>query len=540
MIKRTFIFIPGIGEKTEEYFWKKGILNWNNFKEAGNIVGLGKAKRRIIRDYLNRADESINTQKASFFAKYLPQREYWRLYKEYINKTIFLDIETTGLSPYYDKITLIGTFDGNKIKIFLKDNNLEEALDYLRNFEIIVTFNGKLFDIPFIKKELPKAKIPPVHIDLRYLLRSLGFTGSLKKIEEKLSMQRPKDMQEINGREAAVLWSKFVKGDNKALEKLFLYNIYDTVNLQKLLHFCYQEKAKEIEIEINRPPYQMRLSETSQERKVDNYIASLYFHIPKITSKYSDDALLEIYLNNDVSLKVSREKIQRIDIKIDSIIQKIEKREYTPISVGIDLSGSEKRASGICILRGKEAHLDILKSDEEIIAKTLEARPVIISIDSPLSLPEGRCCAKDSCECRAYGITRKCERILKKRGINVYPCLINSMQKLTIRGIKLAKLFEEQGYEVIESYPGAAQDILRLPRKRVNLRELEIDLMNMGLIPYSNKETITHDELDALTSALVGYFYLAGDYEAIGNIDEGYLIIPAFNSEKNKEKVGGK
>ncbi|MFA5213604.1 MAG: hypothetical protein WC406_09740 [Methanoregula sp.] len=28
---------------------------------------------------------------------------------------------------------------------------------------------------------------------------------------------------------------------------------------------------------------------------------------------------------------------------------------------------------------------------------------------------------------------------------------------------------------------------------------------------------ITHDQLDALISAFVGYFYLAGMYEAIGN-----------------------
>jgi len=50
--------------------------------------------------------------------------------------------------------------------------------------------------------------------------------------------------------------------------------------------------------------------------------------------------------------------------------------------------------------------------------------------------------------------------------------------------------------------------------------------MNMGIKPFSYKDTITHDEIDALTSALVGYFYLAGMYEAIGDSEEGYLIIP--------------
>jgi predicted nuclease with RNAse H fold len=105
------------------------------------------------------------------------------------------------------------------------------------------------------------------------------------------------------------------------------------------------------------------------------------------------------------------------------------------------------------------------------------------------------------------------------------------MQKLTSRGMNLSIVFENINLPVIESYPGAAQDILRFPRKRINLKELEIDLLNMGIKPYSQKEIITHDEIDALTSALVGYFYLAGMYEAIGDIDEGYLIIPDLRKE---------
>ena len=98
-----------------------------------------------------------------------------------------------------------------------------------------------------------------------------------------------------------------------------------------------------------------------------------------------------------------------------------------------------------------------------------------------------------------------------------------------MRGMKLAKLLRGLGYVVIESYPGAAQDILGLPRKRVDLRALEIDLMNMGIKPISKRTVITHDEIDALTSALVGYFYLVEQYEALGNDEEGYLVIPKLD-----------
>ena len=34
--------------------------------------------------------------------------------------------------------------------------------------KIIITFNGTLFDIPFLRKEFESINIPAVHIDLRY------------------------------------------------------------------------------------------------------------------------------------------------------------------------------------------------------------------------------------------------------------------------------------------------------------------------------------------------------------------------------------
>jgi len=535
MIKSTFIFVPGIGEKTEEYLWEKSILTWYDLKERAHIIGLSKTKRRIIEDYLDRAEKALDMRDASFFATHLPQKEYWRLYKEFRDKALFLDIETTGLSRYYDKITLIGASNGRKkIKIFVRDNNLDDALNYLQNYEMIVTFNGKLFDIPFIMNEFPEAKIPPIHIDLRYLLRTLGVTGPLKKIEGTLNISRPKEVQEVNGREAAVLWSRFVKGDDSALEKLLLYNIYDVVNLQDIMDLCYKRKIEAIMPKMNHDPSQQKIVNSLGNKSANFQLdTSFKFNIPDVTTRYVHNGLLEAYLNTELLFRINRKKIEKIEIEVDSLIQKIRNRNRSPVSVGIDLSGSEERNSGFCILQENKAYLEVLKTDDDLISKTMSVKPKVISIDSPLSLPKDRCCADDSCECRKYGITRECERILKKRGINVYPCLIKSMQKLTLRGIKLAKIFGEHGYEVIESYPGAAQDILGIPRKRVNLKELETDLRNMGTKVYSERETITHDELDALTSALVGYFYLAGDYEAIGNIDEEYLIIPSFNTQKN-------
>ena len=107
-----------------------------------------------------------------------------------------------------------------------------------------------------------------------------------------------------------------------------------------------------------------------------------------------------------------------------------------------------------------------------------------------------------------FGITREAERILRHRGVYVYPSLIQSMQSLTERGIRLKKEFEKRGVAVIESYPGAAQDILRIIRKRVSLEDLKQGLEEYGLKGEFVKGDISHDELDAITSAVPSWLFL--------------------------------
>src|SRR6185369_1208534 len=151
----------------------------------------------------------------------------------------------------------------------------------------------------------------------------------------------------------------------------------------------------------------------------------------------------------------------------------------------------------------------------------------VVSIDSPLSLPKGRTMVSDDDPGRKeFGIMRTCERILKRRGINVYPALIPSMQKLTARGMQLAARFRSLGFPVIESYPGAAQDIMGIPRKRASLEMLRDGLGEFGVTGDFLKILPSHDELDAITSAVVGVFFWSGRFEALGSEDEEALIIP--------------
>ncbi len=176
--------------------------------------------------------------------------------------------------------------------------------------------------------------------------------------------------------------------------------------------------------------------------------------------------------------------------------------------IGIDLTGSEKRASGVATLYdGGRVMTTRLKTDAEIISYVLDVKPDLVSIDSPLSLPED-----------PTKIYRECELTLKRRGIGVYWCLLPSMEKLTRRGIGLAGLLRSYGHQVIESYPGAAQDILGIPRKSKGIQLLAEALAEYGI---KGDLAVSHDELDAITSAIVGQLYLGGKYEALG-----CLILP--------------
>ena len=176
--------------------------------------------------------------------------------------------------------------------------------------------------------------------------------------------------------------------------------------------------------------------------------------------------------------------------------------------VGIDLTGSEKRASGYATLQGdSQVTTHRIKTDDDLIAAVLSDQPDVVSIDSPLSLPEDP--AK---------IYRNCELALKRRGIGVYWCLLPSMEALTRRGIALAARLRHFDIRVIESYPGAAQDILKIPRKQNGVEVLAAGLARYGI---KGDLAVSHDELDAITAAIVGKLYLEGQFEALG-----CLIIP--------------
>ncbi|WP_197281906.1 ribonuclease H-like domain-containing protein [Dethiosulfatarculus sandiegensis] len=225
--------------------WQAGINTWRDFMQKGpellspRIFGLGKP---VIKRSLAALASPAGL---SELAKMIPAREQWRFYPHFA-KVVFLDIETGFNALEWGGITVVGLYDGNKVEQFISGRNLNEVRHALRGYDIVCTFSGTSFDLPVLKKVFSDIYLPPAHIDLRWVLKRLGYTGGLKRIEKEFGLDRPADVRDMDGLEAVRLWQAHEKGDPDALALLCEYNACDILNLKPLLEFSVSELEKRL------------------------------------------------------------------------------------------------------------------------------------------------------------------------------------------------------------------------------------------------------------------------------------------------------
>jgi len=241
LLEQTFIHIPGIGPRTERRIWKSGVYTWQDFLEANSTI-IDPSKDRVIRHELERSMR--HRDEIRFFQNRLSSDQMWRLFQDFRDRAVYLDIETSGGFQGIDEITVIGLYDGSSVFTFVNGKNLEEFEIAIASYDLVITFNGSTFDLPFIKRWFPHIHLPPGHIDLRFLLNRLGFKGGLKVIEKNLGISREAGIDGLNGFDAVLLWKAHQWGDSKALDELIRYNTADIVNLEPLMEMAY-EKMRE-------------------------------------------------------------------------------------------------------------------------------------------------------------------------------------------------------------------------------------------------------------------------------------------------------
>lgn len=256
MLEQTFCHIPGLGPVTEKRLWQAGIGCWNDWRDPPPVA-MKTACRGEIPAILDSSRQALTTD-PGFFAARLSSGEHWRIFPHFRHRSAYLDIETTGLADDAE-ITTIAVYDGREVSTFVNGRNLADFPDFIERFQVLITYNGRSFDIPFLERFF-RIRLRQAQIDLRYVLARLGFKGGLKGCEQRLGMNRG-SLDGVDGYFAVLLWREYQEtGDERVLETLLAYNIEDTVNLERLAVEAYNRNvastpfARELQLQFPEPP----------------------------------------------------------------------------------------------------------------------------------------------------------------------------------------------------------------------------------------------------------------------------------------------
>ncbi len=173
-------------------------------------------------------------------------------------KMLFLDIETCGLSAAPVFLVGLGMIVERNIvlrQLFARDYTEERALLHelaklIRQFDFLVTFNGKSFDVPFLRDRTTHhrmrfpAELP--HLDLLWLARRRWKADlpdcRLKTLEWRVLRRRRAG--DVSGAEIPGLYHDYVKrGEPHRLLPVFHHNLLDVVAMVELIPPLFDESV---------------------------------------------------------------------------------------------------------------------------------------------------------------------------------------------------------------------------------------------------------------------------------------------------------
>jgi uncharacterized protein len=262
MIESTFLFLSGIGRTTERRLWDHGILDWRTFLQQPSVRGVSSGRKELYDVDIGHALEQHAIDNPRFFAACLKSRDQWRLYEWLRSRAVFLDIETAG-GPYGD-ITVVGLFGKGRMLSLVRGDTLTEArlCEEVSQYDLIVTFFGSGFDLPYLQAMFPRFRIDQPHLDLCFAAKQLGLRGGLKQIERIVGIERTGALQGMDGWDAVRMWTRWRHSrDTEALELLLAYNEADCVNLQPLADLLYCRLVQQCRPEIEPPRFMIAVRE---------------------------------------------------------------------------------------------------------------------------------------------------------------------------------------------------------------------------------------------------------------------------------------
>ncbi len=170
-----------------------------------------------------------------------------------LTRTVFLDTETTGLaggSGTSAFLVGVGAVEEGQFivrQFFMRDYSEEEAMlhelaNYLSDFESLVTFNGKSFDVPLLESRYVLARLPfPLsnvpHFDLLHPARNLwkARLESCRLAELEYTLLGHEREDDVPGALIPGIYFDFVRNqDASRIFRVFTHNCDDILSLAAL------------------------------------------------------------------------------------------------------------------------------------------------------------------------------------------------------------------------------------------------------------------------------------------------------------------
>ena len=241
MLTSSFIFLNGIGEATERLLWEDGYTFWDHFLACPSVPRLSSTRKIQFDQELRLAQNRLQAGDPTFFGQAFKARDHWRLYQTFRHNTAYLDIETTGAPLPYGEITVVGIYGRGRMTTLIHGDTLTTARlrAELEGYDLLVTFFGSGFDLPFLRAKFPTLNLFQPHFDLCFAARRLGLKGGLKSIEKELDCSRSSELDGLTGLDAVRLWQEWKQGKKASRDLLIQYNQADTQNLEFVAETIY-------------------------------------------------------------------------------------------------------------------------------------------------------------------------------------------------------------------------------------------------------------------------------------------------------------
>jgi uncharacterized protein YprB with RNaseH-like and TPR domain len=231
-VENSFIGARQVGERTEQRLWEQGVTRWDAFHR--DCRGIGSTRAECIERYIDGGQEALADGDVAFFGERFPSEERWRLYESFRERACFFDIETTGLDAHTSVVTTVTLHQNGDTRTLVRGDDLtrDRLVAAFEPADLLVTFNGTSFDVPFLESSFGIDLDRP-HIDLLWTCRRAGLDGGLDGVEDSLGIDRAHP--DVDGRDAIRLWREHERGRDGALERLVAYNREDTLNMVPVL-----------------------------------------------------------------------------------------------------------------------------------------------------------------------------------------------------------------------------------------------------------------------------------------------------------------